>query len=130
MQRKRWGVDKRKRHLLSPPPAARSQPKHEIPSAHSPPPIAHCLLNVKVVPGASRDRIAGRYGDGIKVQVSAPPEKGKANIAVISVIAVALGVREADIVLLRGHTQPRKVLQINGLDQDKLNARLERFLSH
>ncbi|MDB5174520.1 MAG: hypothetical protein JWN51_3293, partial [Phycisphaerales bacterium] len=29
-------------------------------------------LNVKVVPGAKRDRVVGRYGDGVKVQVSAP----------------------------------------------------------
>lgn len=94
-----------------------------------PQPAAYCQLNIKVVPGASRDRIAGRYGEGIKVQVSAPPEKGKANDAVISVIAAALGLREADVVLLRGHASPRKVLQVNGLTQDELNARLERFLS-
>ena len=68
-------------------------------------------LNIKVVPGASRDRIAGRYGDGVKVQVSAPPEKGKANDAVIKVISAALGIRAADMVLLRGHNQPRKVVQ-------------------
>jgi uncharacterized protein (TIGR00251 family) len=86
-------------------------------------------LSLKVVPGSSRDRIAGRYGDGIKVQVSAPPEKGKANDAVINVIAVALGIRAADVVLLRGHSQPRKVLQINGLSDAELKARLDRILS-
>lgn len=86
-------------------------------------------LSLKVVPGASRDRIAGRYGDGIKVQVSAPPEKGKANDAVINVIAVALGIRTADVVLLRGHSQARKVLQINGLSEEEFTARLERILS-
>lgn len=86
-------------------------------------------LNVKVVPGASRDRLAGRYGDGVKVQVSAPPEKGKANDAVIKVIAASLGVRPADIVLLRGHTQPRKVLQINGLCDTELQTRLNGILS-
>jgi uncharacterized protein (TIGR00251 family) len=85
-------------------------------------------LNIKVVPGASRDRIAGRYGDGIKVQVSAPPEKGKANDAVISVIAAAFGIRAADIVLLRGHSQPRKVIQINGIEQAAFDARLAEIL--
>lgn len=86
-------------------------------------------LNIKVVPGASRDRIAGRYGDGVKVQVSAPPEKGKANDAVINVISAALGIRAADVVLLRGHTQPRKVVQINGLDQKRLDELLNKILS-
>ena len=46
-------------------------------------------IEVKVVPGASRDRVVGRYGDGIKVQVSAPPEGGRANKAVVDVIAAA-----------------------------------------
>lgn len=86
------------------------------------------ILPVKVVPGSSRDRIAGRYADGIKVQVSAPPEKGKANNAVISVIAAAIGVKVADILLLRGHTQPRKVLQINGMEQSELEARLKKIV--
>jgi uncharacterized protein (TIGR00251 family) len=86
-------------------------------------------LNVKVVPGASRDRLAGRYGDGVKVQVSAPPEKGKANDAVIKVIADALGLRAGDVVLLRGHSTPRKTLQINSLDQTTLEDRLREILS-
>jgi len=42
------------------------------------------ILHVKVVPGASRDRVAGRYGDGIKIQTSAPPEAGKANGEVVA----------------------------------------------
>jgi len=41
------------------------------------------VINVKVVPGASRDRIAGAYGDGIKVTVTQPPAAGAANAAVV-----------------------------------------------
>ena len=47
-------------------------------------------LIVKVVPGSSRDRIVGKYGDALKVQVSAAPERGRANEAVIALIAIAL----------------------------------------
>ena len=50
-------------------------------------------LSVKVVPGASRDRVAGMLGDALKVQVSAPPEAGKANKAVLRVLAEFLNVK-------------------------------------
>jgi uncharacterized protein (TIGR00251 family) len=84
------------------------------------------LLHVKVVPGSSRDRIAGRYGDGVKVQVSAPPEDGKANKAVVAVLAEALGVKPAQVTLLRGHAQPRKVFEIAGIEQAALDGWLVR----
>jgi uncharacterized protein (TIGR00251 family) len=73
-------------------------------------------LNVKVVPGASRDRVAGRYGDGIKVQVSAPPEKGKANEAVTRVLAEFFGVKGSEVALVSGHGNPRKQFRISGVD--------------
>ena len=81
-------------------------------------------VNVKVVPGASRDRVAGRYGDGIKVQVSAPPEGGRANDAVVAVIAAALGVRPQQVRVVRGHSQPRKVVEIDGVEPADVLARL------
>ena len=61
------------------------------------------VLAVKVVPGASRTRISGRYGDGIKVQVAAAPEHGKANAAVITLLAEWLGIRPNQIDLVAGH---------------------------
>ena len=74
------------------------------------------LINVKVVPGASRDRVAGRYGDGIRVQVSAPPEGGKANRAVEQVIAAALGVKAQQVRVVKGHSQPRKGVEVAGVE--------------
>ena len=87
------------------------------------------MLAVKVVPGASRSRIAGRYGDGIKVQVAAAPENGKANAAVIEVLAGALGVRESQVVLVSGQTQPRKQFRIDGLDDAQFQQRLDTALT-
>ena len=81
------------------------------------------FLNVKVVPGASRDRVVGRYGDGIKVQVSAPPEGGRANDAVVAVIAEALGLRTQQVRIVKGHAQPRKVVEIVGVETADVLAR-------
>ncbi len=72
-------------------------------------------ITVKVVPGASRDRIAGELGDALKIRVSAPPEKGKANAAVAKLLARALGVRVKDVSIVRGATSPRKTLLVTGI---------------
>ncbi len=87
--------------------------------------LPQARLQVKVVPGASRNRVAGRYGEGVKVQVMAPPEKGKANEAVLDVLAEWLGVRPAQIRVESGQTQPRKVILVDGLSQQQLQTRLE-----
>jgi uncharacterized protein (TIGR00251 family) len=79
-------------------------------------------LAVKVVPGSSRDRVAGRYGDAVKVQVSAPPEGGKANVAVLRVLADGLGVKVDWLSIARGHGQPRKVVDVRGVDQATVDA--------
>ena len=82
------------------------------------------IISVKVVPGASRDRVAGKLGDAVKVQVSAPPEAGKANKAVIRVLAEFLGVKADQLEIVRGHGQPRKVIEVRGMEQAAVNAKL------
>jgi uncharacterized protein (TIGR00251 family) len=81
-------------------------------------------LAVKVVPGSNRDRVAGRYGDAVKIQVSAPPEDGKANKTVLRVLAEFLGVRPDQLTVARGHGQPRKVIAVRGLVQAAVDARV------
>ena len=85
---------------------------------------AMATLSIKVVPGASRDRVVGRYGDAIKVQVSAPPEGGKANQAVVELIAATLGLRGNQVQIAKGHTQSRKIVHIDGLAQAEVDRRL------
>jgi hypothetical protein len=81
-------------------------------------------LIVKVVPGASRDAIAGRHGAGIKVRVTAPPERGKANAAVVRVLASALGLKPQQIRVLRGHAAPSKLIGIDGISSVELSRKL------
>lgn len=81
-------------------------------------------IAVKVVPGASRDRVMGLLGDALKVQVSAPPEKGRANAAVIEVLAEALGVSAKSISLVGGATSPHKSFHIRGWSVSEVQAAL------
>ena len=69
-------------------------------------------LNIKVVPGASRDQIVGWLGDALKIKVTAPPEKGKANEAVVTLLAKTLGVRRDNIEIVSGHGSPAKTVDI------------------
>ncbi len=77
-------------------------------------------LKVKVVPGSSRDQIVGWLADALKIKVTAPPEKGKANEAVIDLLASALGVSSKDIEIESGHSTPSKIVAITGLDDETI----------
>jgi len=81
-------------------------------------------LAVKVVPGSSRDQIVGRLGDALKIKVTAPPEKGKANTAVVTLLAKALGIGADQIEIVSGHSSPSKVFEIAGMDDDAIKNAL------
>ncbi|MFH0805185.1 MAG: DUF167 domain-containing protein [Patescibacteria group bacterium] len=69
-------------------------------------------LNVKVVPGATASRVVGVYGDCLKVQVAAPPERGRANDALARMVADQLGVHARYVSVVRGMTRSRKVVEV------------------
>ncbi len=73
-------------------------------------------LSLKVVPGSSRDEIIGWLGDSLKVKVKAPPEKGRANKAVIALLADRLGIDASSIAMVSGHGSPAKVVDVEGMD--------------
>jgi len=81
-------------------------------------------LQIKVVPKSSRNGIAGWMGDTLKVWVTAPPERGKANVAVQAVLADALGVSRESIRLIAGLQSSRKVVEIDGLAAAEVHRRL------
>ncbi len=87
------------------------------------------LLAVRLVPNASKSAIDGvaRDADGgavLKVRVTAIPEKGKANDAVVALLAETLGVRRQDISISSGGTSPRKSFIINNLSDSEIRSRL------
>lgn len=79
-----------------------------------------CLIQVKVIPKASRDEVAGWLGDRLKVRVSAPPERGKANAAVEKLLSGLLG---ASVRVVAGATSPLKTVEVDA-PEDVVKARL------
>lgn len=84
---------------------------------------------MKVVPGARRDAVVGWLGGALKLRVSAPPERGKANAAVVRLIAGTLGVAPVDVEVVAGFGSPRKRVAVAGLDEDEVRARIEAALA-
>jgi uncharacterized protein (TIGR00251 family) len=82
-------------------------------------------ITVKVVPGSSRNQIVGWLGDALKIKVMAPPEKGKANEAVIDLLAEALNISTDDIEVVSGHSSPSKIVAITGMDDEAIKAAFE-----
>jgi uncharacterized protein (TIGR00251 family) len=81
---------------------------------------------LKVVPGASRDEITGWLGDRLKVRVRAPAEHGKANAAVIRLLATSLGVPRHALSMVTGAASPYKVLEVEVLSETEARQRLAR----
>ena len=81
-------------------------------------------ISLRVTPGASRDAVAGWQEDVLRVRVAAPPERGKANEAVLRLLAAALGVERRHLRIVRGQTSRDKLVQVVGLDQAEIRARL------
>lgn len=81
-------------------------------------------LEIKVSPKASRNAVSGWMGEVLKVSVTAAPEKGKANEAVETLLAEALGVAKSAVRVVAGHTSKQKRVEIAGLDLGEVRRRL------
>ena len=89
-------------------------------------------LRLKVQPKARREGIMGlapeaERGPALKVAVNAPPEDGKANAAVVALLADQLGVAKAAVSVVAGATDRRKLVEIRG-EPAALQARLAALL--
>jgi uncharacterized protein len=82
-------------------------------------------LRLRVSAGARRTELVGRHGDGWKVRVSAPPEDGRANDAVLDLLAERAGLPRRAVTIVSGHSSREKVVQMDGADQAETERRLE-----
>jgi len=84
-------------------------------------------LRLRVSPGASGSRVVGRHGDAWKVRIAAPPENGKANDALVDLLAETLGVPRSSIEIVAGHTSRDKTVMVRGVGEADVEARLAAF---
>jgi uncharacterized protein (TIGR00251 family) len=82
-------------------------------------------IKVRVQPRASKDEILGYRGSALRVRVTAPPDGGRANEAVIALLAGALGVAKSRINIVRGMASREKVVMIESLTQEEVQRRLD-----
>lgn len=82
------------------------------------------LLRVRVQPRASRDEVIGWRDGALAVRVIAPPVEGQANRAVAELLAEALGVRRSTVSVVSGERGRDKLVRIEGLTRETVQARL------
>ena len=87
-------------------------------------PAISCTLDVRVQPRARRDSVEVDALGRIRIRLVAAPVDGKANEALVRLVAERLGVPRSSVDIVRGHRSRDKVLRIEGLSSQAALARL------
>jgi uncharacterized protein (TIGR00251 family) len=82
-------------------------------------------LRIRVSPGARRTEIVGRHGAAWKIRVAAAPEHGRANDALLKLLAERLRVSPGELSLVAGRSGRDKVVELHGLGPEEADRRLE-----
>lgn len=81
-------------------------------------------IRVRVQPRASSNQVIDFRDGTLRVRVTAPPRDGKANAAVLGLVAEFLGVPPSNTKIIRGATSREKVIEIEAIDEESILARL------
>ena len=82
------------------------------------------MLEIRVQPKAKLNRVEVDDGGNVKIHVTSAPEGGKANNAVIALLAKQLGVAKRDVEIVRGHKSRNKLVIVSGMTDLEAVARL------
>jgi uncharacterized protein len=82
-------------------------------------------VEITVSPEAARTELVGRHGGGWRARVAAPPERGRANRALVELVAELTGVTRERVTVVAGAGSRRKLLEVEGLSANELDRRLE-----
>lgn len=86
-------------------------------------------ITVTVSPGSARTELVGRHGEGWKARIAAPPERGRANAALVELLANALAVPRSSVRVVAGLAAKTKVVEVEDLAATEAERRLDRSLS-
>jgi uncharacterized protein (TIGR00251 family) len=81
-------------------------------------------VRLRVAPGATRAGVVGRHGDAWKVRVTAPAEGGRANDAVVRLLADTLSLPRTSVTLVSGHSARDKIVELAGVEPVDIERRL------
>jgi len=81
-------------------------------------------ISLRVYPNASRNEVVGFTNGVLRVKVSVPPIKGKANRELITFLSRLLRVDKGSVNITKGHTTRNKVVAIDGLSRDEVMKQL------
>jgi hypothetical protein len=81
-------------------------------------------LRLRVSPGGSRAAVVGRQGDAWKVRVTEAPERGRANEAVLRLLAETLALPRGAVTLVSGHGGREKIVELTGVGPALIERRL------
>jgi uncharacterized protein len=84
---------------------------------------------VRVIPGASKNEMAGIQDGALKIKLTAPPVEGKANKACIDFLARLLGVRRSALAIASGEKSRKKIVTIDGMNLRELEDRMKNILA-
>jgi uncharacterized protein (TIGR00251 family) len=85
---------------------------------------ASTRLRLRVSPGSGRAEIVGRHGDAWKVRVTAPPEHGRANEAVVRLVAETVCIPRKAVTIVSGHGARDKIVELTGVGPALIERRL------
>ena len=83
-----------------------------------------CVLALRVQPGARKALFKGEQAGALKIAVTAPPEDGRANAAVIELLAELLDIKRKQLDLIAGHASRDKKVLVRGVSSEELRNRL------
>jgi uncharacterized protein (TIGR00251 family) len=86
------------------------------------------IILIRAQPGARKNAVLGEHDGALKIAVTAPPDKGKANAAIVDVLAATFNIPKSVIELVSGQTSRQKKFLLNGVTLDNAEQIAARLL--